>query len=62
MQANLSEEPAHLRAVICGPRPKKRRRKKRTRKSDLSPELYDLRTPVVMLAEMPVAPNFSTAN
>ena len=62
MQASLSEEPAHLRAVICGPRPKKRRKRKRTRKSDISPELYDLRTPVVMLAETPTAPNFSTAN
>ncbi len=61
VQANLSEEPAHLRAVICGPRPKKRRRR-RTRKSDIAPELFDLRTPVVMLTETPAAPNFSTAN
>jgi D-alanyl-D-alanine carboxypeptidase len=35
-QASASEEPAHLRAVICGPRPKKRRH--RARKSSITPK------------------------
>jgi D-alanyl-D-alanine carboxypeptidase len=36
VQASASEEPAHLRAVICGPRPKKRRH--RARKSSITPK------------------------
>ena len=36
VQASANEEPAHLRAVICGPRPKKRRH--RARKSGITPK------------------------
>jgi D-alanyl-D-alanine carboxypeptidase len=36
MQTSLSDEPAHLRAVICGPRPK--RHSHRARKSSLAPK------------------------
>jgi len=36
VQASISDEPAHLRSVICGPGPKKRRH--RARKSSLTPK------------------------
>jgi len=36
MQTSLSDEPAHLRSVICGPRPK--RHSHRARKSSLTPK------------------------
>ncbi len=36
VQASVSDEPAHLRSVICGPGPKKRRH--RARKSSLTPK------------------------
>ncbi len=47
--AKLNEQPAHLRAVICGPRPKRR-----TRKSEITPDLFRLETPVTALADLPV--------
>jgi D-alanyl-D-alanine carboxypeptidase len=43
LQAKIEDQPAHLREVICGPRPKKRQS---ARKSSLSPELMRLETPI----------------
>lgn len=51
VQAKIADEPAHLRAVICGPRPKRRS----VRKSSLSPELFGLDMPVARVADMPKA-------
>jgi len=47
VQAKIDDTPAHLRSVICGPRPKRQRR---ARKSSLSPELLRLDTPVTASA------------
>jgi len=47
VQAKVEDTPAHLRSVICGPRPK---RERRARKSSLSPELFRLGTPVTASA------------
>jgi len=47
VQAKVDDTPAHLRSVICGPRPK---RERRARKSSLSPELFRLDTPVAASA------------
>ncbi len=55
VQAKVDEQPAHLRAVICGPRPK---RKKETRRSQLRPDLFRLDAPVTALAESP-APSYT---
>lgn len=47
--ADRADKPAHLRAVICGPRPKR----KKTRRSDVTPDLFRLETPVTELADLP---------
>jgi D-alanyl-D-alanine carboxypeptidase len=43
VQANVEDQPAHLREVICGPRPKQRQS---ARKSSVSPELLRLETSI----------------
>ena len=47
--ADRADKPAHLRAVICGPRPNR----KKTRRSDVTPDLFRLETPVTELADLP---------
>ena len=44
--ADREDQPAHLRAVICGPGPK-------TRQSEVRPEFFRLDAPVTELAELP---------
>jgi len=62
VQAKLADGPVHLREVICGPKPQKRR-KRAVRKSSVDPEMFDLDiAPVVRLAETPRPAILSTAN
>ena len=46
VQAKVDEQPANLRPVICGPR-------KKTRKSELRPDLFRPEAPAVTLADIP---------
>ncbi|MDJ0513181.1 MAG: D-alanyl-D-alanine carboxypeptidase family protein [Methyloceanibacter sp.] len=50
LPADRADKPAALRAVICGPRPKKRRR------SELMPDPFRQERPVSQLAELPALP------
>ncbi len=45
VQAKLADGPVHLREVICGPKPQKRR-KRAVRKSELAPETRSVTTAV----------------
>jgi D-alanyl-D-alanine carboxypeptidase len=61
LQAKLDDEPAHLRQVICGPRPKRKRQS--ARRSSVSPELRGLHyTPVAQLSGIPVAATLTAIN
>jgi len=62
VQAKLDDEPAYLRSVICGPRPKKKRQR-RARRSSVSPELLGLHyTPVAQLTGVPTAARLTATN
>lgn len=52
VQAKVDDRPANLRPVICGPRKKR----KKTRRSELRPDLFRLEAPVTALAESPAPP------
>ena len=61
IQAKLDDEPAHLRQVICGPRPKKRRQS--ARRSSINRELLNLNyTPVAQASGIPVAAKLTAIN
>ena len=63
IQAKLDEQPAHLRQVICGPRPKKRRKRRSVRRSSVSPELIGLHyTPVAQASGIPTAATLTAIN
>ena len=63
IQAKLDEQPAHLRQVICGPKPKKRRKRRSVRRSSVSPELLGLNyTPVAQLSGVPTAATLTAVN